>query len=187
MINDIIKEFGEASIDNVQKILFSLHQNFNKGEYAIIGGIAVKLQSKEKSRLLTPDIDIIFHPKVKDRVGIFLKENNFEIIDTGFFVHTLSGKVELDYKFADTNKDMLEYQLLNLTDKIQYNNIEIFIASIEILITMKLDILREKDEKDIILLLKQPYNEKLLCAFICKYTPNKYEDFEQLVQISKIS
>lgn len=50
---------------------------------------------------------------------------------------------------------------------------------------MKLDVLREKDETDIILLLKQPYNEKLLCAFICKYTPDKHEDFEQLVEMSK--
>lgn len=183
MLNDIIQEFGETSVNKVQEIFFSLFKTFNKGDYAIIGGIAVKLLSKEKARQLTPDIDIIFNPKVMNKVGKFLVENHFDIIDTGLFVSTKSDNVELDYKFAETK---LEFEILNKTISIPYKDVEIFITSIETLITMKLDVLREKDEKDIVLLLKQPFHEETLCNYICKFTPDKHEELEQLKMISQI-
>lgn len=183
-IQHIVEEFNSLIEGRVDDILKDLGKTLGKRSYALVGGFAVKAYIS-KGRTLTPDIDLLVSSSDKDTMSRFLDSSDLKIQSKGLWISTMGkGGVELDYKVAS---DAFEKEVIQNAVAKKFKGQKIYVASVEYLIVMKLMLLRDKDENDIILLLKsKEIDQKKLMKLVTKYANDKVEDLAQLTMMSDL-
>ena len=182
-VEHLIMEFNsliEGRVDQVLKDLSKL----KAGHYAIVGGSAVKIYNK-KGRSLTPDLDVLISSAVADEFKTVLSSSDLVVKTKGLWISTADKRgLELDYKIASTG---FEKEIIKNAMVKNFKGSKLYFVSPEYLIVMKLQLLRDKDEDDIIGLLRfKGLNKKLLSNLVQKYAHDKMEDLEQLVLMSTL-
>ncbi|GEM_PF-1214422 len=175
------EDFG--NVEKVIKILRLVSEEFS-GNYAVIGGLAVRIYVGE-IRKLTPDIDLLIKPEVEKKIPFLFSENLRKNVfcDSVWFVGSAEG-VQIDFQIAI--KDY-EKEIIESAEAFSIGDFSVKVAKPEYLVLMKLGVLREKDERDIVLLLKHGnLNLKKLFQVVKSYLPSEIDTLEQLVLISKL-
>ncbi len=168
------------------KVVELISKSFKKGEYVVIGGLALRSYFKG-SRPLTPDIDLLVSSNAKNSLQSFLKE--VKLKRTNIFLGSRwlvaeKGNVEIDLKIAD--KDY-EKEALKYPKKINYGGSTIYIVAPEYLALMKMEALREKDEKDLMILFRlSVFKHDKFKKLLKKYLPDKVDDYEQIKLMAEL-
>ncbi len=180
------EDFG--NIEKVIEILRLISEEFNDN-YAIIGGLAVRIYVGE-IRKLTPDIDLLVKLEIGEKIFSLFSENLRKNVfcNSVWLVGSVEG-VQIDFQIAtkDYGKEIIES-----AETFSIGDFSVRVANPEHLILMKLGVLREKDERDIILLLRHGNLnlEKLLqlvrTYLLRTYLPSETDTLEQFVLMSKL-
>jgi hypothetical protein len=182
---EALKEFliVEGKADKVTELIA---KRFKKGEYVVIGGLALRSYFKG-ARPLTPDIDLLVSSSAKDSLKSFLKE--VKLKRTNVFLGSRwivaeKDKVEIDLKIADKS---YEQEALKYPKKVNYAGNTIYVIAPEYLALMKMEALREKDEKDLMILFKlSVFKHKKFKQLLEKYMPDKVDDYKQIKLMAEL-
>jgi len=168
------------------KAISLISRNFKKGEYVVIGGLALRSYFKG-ARPLTPDIDLLISPDAKDSLKSFLKEVKLKrtnIFLSSRWIVAEKDKVEIDLKIADKS---YEQKALKYPKKVNYAGNTIYVIAPEYLALMKMEALREKDEKDLMILFKlSVFKHKKFKQLLEKYMPDKVDDYKQIKLMAEL-
>jgi len=182
---EALKEFliVEGKADKVTELIA---KRFKKGEYVVIGGLALRSYFKG-ARPLTPDIDLLVSSSAKDSLKSFLKE--VKLKRTNVFLGSRwivaeKDKVEIDLKIAD--KSYVQ-EASKYPKKVNYAGNTIYVIAPEYLALMKMEALREKDEKDLMILFKlSVFKHKKFKQLLEKYMPDKVDDYKQIKLMAEL-
>jgi hypothetical protein len=183
---EALKEFTVAE-GRADKVIELIAKSFKKGEYAIIGGLALRSYFKG-ARPLTPDVDLLISPTAKEALKNFLKEvktKRTNVFLGSKWIMAEKDGVEIDIKIAD--KDY-EKEALRYPKKVNYAGSTVYIIAPEYLALMKMEALRGKDEKDLMILFKLPvFKHDKFKKLLKKYMPDKIEDYKQIKLMAELS
>ena len=164
----------------VNKVVELIAETFKEGEYAIIGGLALRTYF-DGARPLTPDIDLLVSPLAKSSLSAFLRKvdskKSYIFLGSAWYI-TEKGNIKVDVKIADK-----EYEIESLREvlRLTFQDSTIFVVSPEHLALMKMDSLREKDEKDLLILFRMSnFDHEKFKQLLRKYMPEKTDEYRQL-------
>lgn len=148
--------------------------------YVVVGGAAVVLHVGKAHRIVSPDIDVLMTPQ-----AMSIANQNFSTVRNQFGLTIKEGSdIEIDMLVATKT---YQRKAINESEQRDYAGTKIPVISAPNLIVMKMMAGRDKDEQDVLLLLKhQPAAAQIARLILKSVKPDLVDDLRSLIAYAKL-